>query len=107
METAEHREPYESRGSRTDLGAPGGESPPGDSTWTEDPGAAGHHGFTPTCGRSWPPLAPQPSATFGHCVIDVRAPSGRSQMTHLQEDRQSGPLGIIRAVQRTYPEPCR
>jgi hypothetical protein len=28
----EHREPYESRGSRTDLGAPGGESPPGDST---------------------------------------------------------------------------
>src|SRR5260370_10543939 len=34
METAEHREPYESRGSRTDLGAPGGESPPGDSTNT-------------------------------------------------------------------------
>jgi hypothetical protein len=33
METAEHREPYESRGSGTDLGAPGGESPPGDSTW--------------------------------------------------------------------------
>ena len=33
METAEHREPYESRGSRTDLGAPGGASPPGDSTW--------------------------------------------------------------------------
>ena len=32
MESAEHREPYESRGSRTDLGAPGGESPPGDST---------------------------------------------------------------------------
>ena len=28
METAEHREPYELRGSRTDLGAPGGESPP-------------------------------------------------------------------------------
>src|SRR5258708_5009214 len=32
METAEHREPYESRGSRTVLGAPGGETPPGDST---------------------------------------------------------------------------
>ena len=32
METAEHREPYGSRGSRTDLGAPGGETPPGDST---------------------------------------------------------------------------
>src|SRR3979490_2072927 len=32
MATAEHREPYESRGSRTVLGAPGGETPPGDST---------------------------------------------------------------------------
>ena len=32
METAEHREPYESRGSRTVLGAPGGEIPPGNST---------------------------------------------------------------------------
>src|SRR5260370_42368932 len=44
METAEHREPYESRGSRTDLGAPGGETPPGDSTAWEmliaDGGAA-------------------------------------------------------------------
>src|SRR5271165_6063678 len=35
MATAEHREPYESRGSRTVLGAPGGESPPGDSTTCE------------------------------------------------------------------------
>src|SRR6266545_6587222 len=35
MATAEHREPYESRGSRTVLGAPGGESPPGDSTNSE------------------------------------------------------------------------
>src|ERR1700704_953778 len=33
MATAEHREPYESRGSRTVLGAPGGEIPPGDSTF--------------------------------------------------------------------------
>src|SRR5580704_16142000 len=32
METAEQREPYESRGSRTVLGEPGGESPPGHST---------------------------------------------------------------------------
>src|SRR6266436_511318 len=34
METAEQREPYESRGSRTVLGEPGGESPPGHSTKT-------------------------------------------------------------------------
>ena len=31
--------PYESRGSRTDLGAPGGESPPGDSTSRAVPAA--------------------------------------------------------------------
>src|SRR6266481_2143751 len=36
METAEHREPCESRGSRTVLGAPGGEIPPGDSTVATD-----------------------------------------------------------------------
>ena len=36
METAEHREPCESRGSRTDLGAPGGEIPPGNSTLATD-----------------------------------------------------------------------
>src|ERR1700693_4403905 len=33
MATAEQREPYESRGSRTVLGEPGGESPPGHSTF--------------------------------------------------------------------------
>jgi len=32
MEMAEQQEPYESRGSRTDLGEPGGEIPPGHST---------------------------------------------------------------------------
>jgi len=37
MATAEHREPCDSRGSCTVLGAPGGESPPGDST-TRHPG---------------------------------------------------------------------
>src|ERR1019366_1455998 len=36
MEAAEHREPCESRGSRTDLGAPGGVIPPGDSTIAAD-----------------------------------------------------------------------
>src|SRR5215813_13597668 len=35
MATAEHREPCDSRGSCTVLGAPGGESPPGDSTSTD------------------------------------------------------------------------
>src|SRR5947209_18862457 len=36
METAEHREPCESRGSRTVLGARGGEIPPRDSTFALD-----------------------------------------------------------------------
>src|SRR6266403_6198998 len=36
MATAEHREPCDSRGSCTVLGAPGGETPPGDSTFTTD-----------------------------------------------------------------------
>src|ERR1700757_4222828 len=34
MATVEHREPCDSRGSCTVLGAPGGEIPPGDSTFT-------------------------------------------------------------------------
>src|SRR6267378_3452684 len=63
METAEHREPYESRGSRTDLGAPGGESPPGDSTRADDSAIAGHRSFTPSCGRTWEPLTPALRAT--------------------------------------------
>ena len=32
LQTVEHREPCESRGSRTVLGAPGGEIPPGESS---------------------------------------------------------------------------
>src|SRR5215813_15601509 len=41
--TAEHREPCDSRGSCTVLGAPGGEIPPGDSTKNE-PATAGEGG---------------------------------------------------------------
>src|SRR5580700_11017945 len=47
METAEHREPCESKGSRTDLGAPGGEIPPGDST--EASVRCPESGVKPTC----------------------------------------------------------
>ena len=37
LPTVEHREPCKSRGSRTVLGAPGGEIPPGNSSETEVP----------------------------------------------------------------------
>src|SRR5258708_18603999 len=46
--TAEHREPYESRGSRTVLGAPGGESPPGDSSKGEILALSGCFASPPT-----------------------------------------------------------
>src|SRR6516225_8633330 len=47
MATAEHREPCDSRGSRTVLGAPGGEIPPGDSTTAEIPQLLASVSFTP------------------------------------------------------------
>src|SRR5438270_7441125 len=46
MATAEHREPCDSRGSCTVLGAPGGEIPPGDSTISTIPGDDGSVRFT-------------------------------------------------------------
>src|SRR5437588_6254947 len=49
METAEQQEPYESRGSRTVLGEPGGENPPGHSTIASAPAACrcAHAGYRP------------------------------------------------------------
>src|SRR5262245_60687937 len=54
METVEHREPCESRGSRTVLGARGGEIPPRDSTFTSLPPSR-HVRFAQerTFGESW------------------------------------------------------
>src|SRR6516165_137448 len=50
IETAEHREPYESRGSRTDLGAPRGATPLGDST-NPTFGALASHYIARECAR--------------------------------------------------------
>src|SRR5271165_5817108 len=55
MEAAEHREPCESRGSCMDLGAPGGEIPPGDSTIAT---VAAHLGKVRTCPSSGHGLSP-------------------------------------------------
>jgi hypothetical protein len=52
MATAEHREPCDSRGSCTVLGAPGGEIPPGDSTDSTPRWRSGDGRSTPSCGRS-------------------------------------------------------
>src|SRR6516164_346995 len=54
MEAAEHREPCESRGSCTDLGAPGGEIPPGDSTIASHPDVRDAPGMS-----AMPPIATQ------------------------------------------------
>jgi hypothetical protein len=48
METAEHREPCESRGSRTDLGAPGVRFLPGDSTFSAHAAIYADVGFRAT-----------------------------------------------------------
>src|SRR5499427_3412143 len=52
MAMAEHREPCDSRGSCTVLGAPGGEIPPGDSTTPEIPQSPRSGSFTPPTRRS-------------------------------------------------------
>src|ERR1017187_1423226 len=59
MEAAEHREPCESRGSRTDLGAPGGVIPPGDSTLADK------------LSRAKIQLCPLLSAESGHSVDEL------------------------------------
>src|SRR6516225_5887745 len=59
MATAEHREPCDSRGSCTVLGAPGGETPPGDSSAT----MAGRS--TPTIRPIDEPGPPPPFLPFG------------------------------------------
>src|SRR6266849_7986522 len=51
MATAEHREPYESRGSRTVLGAPEGETPSGDSSFSTESGLSAHVRFPPGSDR--------------------------------------------------------
>src|SRR5271165_2042612 len=52
MATAEQWEPYESRGSRTVLGEPGGESPPGHSSKATEVGRPRHVWFTPDSDRT-------------------------------------------------------
>src|SRR5258705_11619893 len=64
METAEHREPCESRGSRTVLGAPGGAIPPGDSTNCEVTALFGHVRFE-ACQRA----IPSPCRRRSQCVF--------------------------------------
>src|SRR6201987_5492067 len=63
METAEHREPCESRGSRKDLGAPGGEIPPGDSTMPSFRGNAGVGRFGTEADMNW---KARPAASVGN-----------------------------------------
>src|ERR1700751_6234434 len=73
MATAEHREPCDSRGSCTVLGAPGGEIPPGDSTFSTDPA---HHGRYPMSAspRSRPNRRGAQYVAMGHFRTSLRPP---------------------------------
>src|SRR5438067_12362759 len=67
METAEHREPCVSRGSRTVLGARGGEIPPRDSTIASDRharDARAMSAFTPIASKHWKRSATPDTASF-------------------------------------------
>ena len=59
MATAEHREPCDSRGLCTVLGAPGGEIPPGDSTQSAEPSTAAYSRSTFDCGNRACPGIPR------------------------------------------------
>src|SRR5437762_9042555 len=67
MATAEHREPCDSRGSCTVLGAPGGEIPPGDSTSSERSNALVRVRLAMECG-CWLTTAAASHAVFGRAI---------------------------------------
>ena len=66
MAAAGHREPYESRGSSTVLGAPGGETPSGDSSDSELPMFLDHFRFAPMNGRHQERTPRRKNATNQH-----------------------------------------
>src|SRR6185312_8628694 len=70
MATAEHREPCDSRGSCTVLGAPGGEIPPGDST-TPDFLLGGRTSASAEC-RHWSGRAVRSCAILLSCACARR-----------------------------------
>jgi hypothetical protein len=74
MGTAEHREPCDSRGSCTVLGAPGGEIPPGDSTRTVIEAVAAHG---PVCSKQRTLSCRRLKGRDGHQPV-VAAGAGRS-----------------------------
>src|SRR5205823_9805367 len=69
MATAEHREPCESRGSCTVLGAPGGETPLGDSTTARMPVDGWRDSCTPSSGKS-----PPDQSLTAMCQQETHAP---------------------------------
>jgi hypothetical protein len=87
MEAAEHREPCESRGSCTDLGAPGGEIPPGDSTSTAASIIEPRGSYTPHNGRDGGCSARRKRAIIGlmQCNMNGAARNERPPRVGLSE----------------------
>src|SRR5215831_2441174 len=90
MATAEHREPCDSRGSCTVLGAPGGEIPPGDSARSEELDLS----------ISCPPLPPKSDVRVDMPVGRVCAKSAVSRCSEEQSYSIIISMGAARVVLR-------
>src|SRR5262249_14328212 len=109
MATAEHREPCDSRGSCTVLGAPGGEIPPGDSAVTTEavgvpPQCMSAPKATvadPNATRRFVPLATERSAAKS---VSIRSPRRRSRTGNARPLRPESDrsVTIMRPVARGY-----
>src|SRR5262249_49116336 len=93
--TAEHREPCDSRGSCTVLGAPGGEIPPGDSTTAEVLRSSGSVSFTSESRRSAGSLNRYLSASCGHPTVRLETGGDdTNQRRHLRRLLRYAAVGV-------------
>jgi len=99
---AEQQEPYESRGSRTDLGEPGGEIPPGHSTNSSLRRHKMPHceRFIRAPRRQWPEVSvgtqSQPGST-----LQIRGGQDKFSVLPMRKRRRRGPVQQIAGLAGT------
>src|SRR6516162_3353022 len=105
MATAEHREPCDSRGSCTVLGAPGGEIPPGDSTKADIAPCLDFVRFTPESGHR---------ARRRACPLCANSDAYAPQQSGLSPDTMRSTIGfsetnrsVTRAARWAIPVPLQ